>query len=100
MYITPLPHFYMVQLGYRGVYLFFLFCFQNIDCGYSLEAPQRAKIVGTVAVLLCTGNLCFDQNIKTTKILQMKFSNSTAEKNKLQHIHILKMACFRKTLKA
>ena len=33
------PHFYIVKLGYAGVYLFFLFLLQNIDCGYSLEPP-------------------------------------------------------------
>ena len=33
------PHFYIVKLGYAGVYLF-LFLLQNIDCGYSLE-PQK-----------------------------------------------------------
>ena len=39
---TPLePHFYIVKLGYPGVYLFFLFLLQNIDCGYSLEPPRR-----------------------------------------------------------
>ena len=32
---TPLPHFYIAKLGYAGVYLFFLFLLQNIDCGYS-----------------------------------------------------------------
>ena len=32
------PHFYIVKLGYAGVYLFLL---QNIDCGYSLEPPRR-----------------------------------------------------------
>ena len=32
------PHFYIVQLGFKGVY--FLFLLQNIDCGYSLETPQ------------------------------------------------------------
>ena len=31
------PHFYIVKLGYAGVYLFFLFLLQDIDCGYSLE---------------------------------------------------------------
>ena len=32
---TPLePHFYIAKLGYAGVYLFFLFLLQNIDCGY------------------------------------------------------------------
>ena len=36
--IYPLiPHFYIVKLGFTGVYLFFLFLVQNIDCGYSLE---------------------------------------------------------------
>ena len=35
------PHFYIVKLGYAGVYLFFLFLLQNIDCGYSLEPPRR-----------------------------------------------------------
>ena len=38
------PHFYIAKLGYGGVYLFFLFLLQNIDCGYSLggsnEYPQ------------------------------------------------------------
>ena len=43
------PHFYIVNLGYAGVYLhvffflfsffFFFFLLQNIDCGYSLEPP-------------------------------------------------------------
>ena len=38
--VDPLkPHFYIAKLGYAGVYLFFLFLLQNIDCGYSLEAP-------------------------------------------------------------
>ena len=40
--VYPLiPHFYIAKLGYAGVYLFFLFFLQNIDCGYSLEPPRR-----------------------------------------------------------
>ena len=40
--VYPLePHFYITKLGYAGVYLFFLFLLQNIDCGYSLEPPRR-----------------------------------------------------------
>ena len=40
--VYPLePHFYIVKLGFAGVYLFFLFLLQNIDCGYSLEPPRR-----------------------------------------------------------
>ena len=39
--VYPLkPHFYIVKPGYSGVYLFFLFLLQNIDCGYSLEPPR------------------------------------------------------------
>ena len=38
---TPIkPHFYIVKVGYAGVYLFFLFLLQNIDYGYSLEPPR------------------------------------------------------------
>ena len=48
------PHFYIVKLGFAGVYLFFLFLLQNIDCGYSLEPLGEA-------VLTCTHNLCFEQ---------------------------------------
>ena len=36
--IDPLkPHFYIVKLGFTGVYIIFLISAQNIDCGYSLE---------------------------------------------------------------
>ena len=35
------PHIYLEKLGFAGVYLFFLFLLQNIDCGYALEPPQR-----------------------------------------------------------
>ena len=31
-----MPHFYVVKLGFTGVYLFLLFFNQNIHCGYSL----------------------------------------------------------------
>ena len=39
------PHFYISKLGYAGVYLFFLFLLQNIDCGYSLEPPRRVPTI-------------------------------------------------------
>ena len=36
------PHFYIVKLGFTGVYIiFFLFLLENKDCGYSLEPPRR-----------------------------------------------------------
>ena len=35
------PHFYIVELGFTGIYIvFFLFLLQNIDYGYSLEPPR------------------------------------------------------------
>ena len=41
-YFDPLkPHFYIVKLGFTGVYINFLISAQNIDCGYSLEPPRR-----------------------------------------------------------
>ena len=35
------PHFYIVKLGFTGVYIIFFISAQNIDCGYSLEPPRR-----------------------------------------------------------
>ena len=35
------PHFYIVKLGFTGVYIIFLISVQNIDCGYSLGPPRR-----------------------------------------------------------
>ena len=35
------PHFYIVKLGFTGVYIIVLISVQNIDCGYSLELPRR-----------------------------------------------------------
>ena len=46
-FFDPLkPHFYIVKLGFTGVYIIFLIFAGNIDCGYSLEPPH---------------NLCFEQ---------------------------------------
>ena len=35
------PHFYIVKLGFTGVYIIFLISVQNIDYGDSLEPPRR-----------------------------------------------------------
>ena len=37
------PHFYIVKLGFTGVYIIFLISAQNIDCGYSLELPHQGS---------------------------------------------------------
>ena len=46
-------HFYIVKVGNTGVYLFFLFLIQNIDCGYSLEPPKKNLCIlhGCVCVM-------------------------------------------------
>ena len=38
---TLKPHFYIVKLGFTGVYIIFLSLLKNIYCGHSLEAPHR-----------------------------------------------------------
>ena len=35
------PHFYIVKLGFTGVYISFHISAPNIDCGFSLEPPPR-----------------------------------------------------------
>ena len=55
--LDPLkPHFYIVKLGFTGVYIIFLISAQNIDCGY------------TEAVLTSTHNLCFEQKYEKYQI--------------------------------
>ena len=52
------PHFYIVKLGFTGVYIIFLFLLKNIDCGYSLEPPRVTS----------THNLCFEQKYEKYQI--------------------------------
>ena len=53
------PHFYIVKLGFRVVYIIFLILLKNIDCEYSLEPPR---------------NLCFEQEYgKYQNFLSVKF---------------------------
>ena len=53
--IDPLkPHFYIVKLGFTGIYIIFLISAQNIDYEYLLEPPRRG---GSNEY----HNLCFEQ---------------------------------------
>ena len=47
------PHFYIVKLGFTGVYIISLFLLKT-DCGYWLEPPRRGGSKST-------HNLCFEQ---------------------------------------
>ena len=53
------PHFYIVKLGYAGVYPLFLFLLQNIDCGFLLELPRQS------------GSNLYSQSIFGAKISQI-----------------------------
>ena len=64
--VPPQTSHIIAKLGYAGVYLFFLFLLQNIDCGYSLEPPH------TEAVLTCTHNLCFEQKVEKKQIFSIE----------------------------
>ena len=39
--LTLKPHFYIVKLGFIGVYIIFLFLLKNINCWYSLDPPRQ-----------------------------------------------------------
>ena len=56
------PHFYIVKMGFTGVYIIFHISAQNIYFGYSLEPPRRggSNRLGE-AVLTSTHNVCFVQ---------------------------------------
>ena len=74
-------HFYIVKLGFTGVYIIFLFLLQNIDCGYSLEPPQR---VATISV--------WSKTMKNIKIFQLKIAIFTGVKiYSLLHRHVFVM---------
>ena len=55
-------HFYIVKLGFTGVYIiFFLFLLKNIDCGYLLEPP---RLGGSNEY----HNICFEQKYEKYQI--------------------------------
>ena len=54
------PHFYIVKLGFTGVYIIFFISAKNIDCGYPLEPPHRG---GSNEYQ----NLCFEQKYEKYK---------------------------------
>ena len=62
------PHFYIVKLGFTGVFIIFLISAQNIDCGYSLEPPRRGGSNEYPQSMLC-----FEQNYE-------KYPNFLSEK--------------------
>ena len=61
------PHFYIVKLGFTGVYYFFLFLLKNIDCVFSLEPPRRggSNEVHTIYVL--------SRNMKNVRIFLSEY---------------------------
>ena len=67
---SPLnPNFINIaKLGYAGVYLFFLFLIQNIDCGYSLERVPTIYVLSKNKKkhqFFSTANFQFSQLLKS-----------------------------------
>ena len=61
------PHFYIVKLGYTGVYIIFLISAQNIDCGYALEPPKRG---GSNEY---TQSMFLSRNMKNIRLFYLNF---------------------------
>ena len=53
-FIPPPTHFYIAKLGFTGVYIIFLI--------FALK--HRLWVLVTEAVLMCTHNLCFEQQLE------------------------------------
>ena len=69
------PHFYIVKLGFTGIYIIFHVPAQNIECKYSLE-PHRPPWGGSnkdEAILTSTHNLCFEQKHEKYQHFYFKF---------------------------
>ena len=60
------PHFYIVKLGFRGVYIIFSYFCSKLDCGYLLEPPRR---IGSNKYLqsMFWAEICKKQNKKKKK---------------------------------
>ena len=85
----PEPHFYIAKLGYAGVYLFFLFLPQNIDCGYSLEPPRRG------GSNVYPQSMFLSKNKKNINIFQLKNVQFLKLKNLcIMHVQVFVMLDF------
>ena len=85
--VYPLDHhFYIVKKGYAGVYLFFLFLHQFIDCGYSLEPPRRGGSNGVPTTYVLSKN---KKNIENYLLKIFNFYN--LKNNLYLHGHVFIM---------
>ena len=81
------PHFYIVKLGFTGVYIIFLISAQKIDCGYSLDE----------AVLTSTYNLCFEQKYEKYRIfLSENFHFWVVKFSVYLNRHVFVMVCIQR----
>ena len=81
-HLHPLtPHFYIVKLGFTGVYIFFLFLFRKIDRWYSLEPPEAIYVLS--------------ENNTNITIINSKIIIFTAVENlSMIHRHVCVMSYF------
>ena len=66
-----IPHFYIVKLGFPGVYIIFHISAQNIDCGYSLEPPRRVHTIYVLSRNMKNIRVFLSENFQ---FLEVKFS--------------------------
>ena len=66
IFVPHKPHFYIVKLGFTGVYIIFQISVQNINCGYSSGGSNGE------AVLTSTHNLCFEQTYEKYQRFYLK----------------------------
>ena len=78
-YVDPVkPHFYLVKLGFIGVYFFLTFALK-----------RRLWVLVTTAVLTCTHDLCFEQKKKNITMVHLKITFYTALNNGVYFIGVL-----------
>ena len=63
-------------MGYAGVYLFFLFLHQFIDCGYSLEPPRRGGSNGVPTTYVLSKNKKNSENYLLKIIIFYNLKNN------------------------
>ena len=71
------PHFYIVKLGFTGVYIFFLI----------FASKHRLRILVRTASLTCTHNQCFEPKKKIKMEAHLKQYNATSKHSLTNYLY-------------
>ena len=80
-------HFYIVKLGFTGIYIIFLISAQKIDCGYLLEPPRRG---GSNEYLQC---MFWAETWKISEFLSESFHFLVVKFSVYLNRHVFVMLC-------